>query len=63
VAILVGCSPGPQPAQNCEGSPVVVVVACHGPFEQLNRLAVDDKNQTTCSTYARTSTASGTNKN
>jgi len=27
VAILVGCSPSSQPAQNCEGSPAVVVVA------------------------------------
>jgi len=27
VAVLVGCSPGSQPAQNCEGSPAVVVFA------------------------------------
>jgi len=39
-----------------------VVVAYHNPFDQLNRLAVDH-NQATLSTYARTSTASGTNKN
>jgi len=26
VAILVGCSPGLEPAQNCEGSPAVVVI-------------------------------------
>jgi len=35
----------------------------HKPFEHLDRLAVDHNNQTTRSTYARTSTASGTNKN
>ena len=35
----------------------------HNPFEQLNRLADDHNNQTTRSTYARTSTALGTNKN
>jgi len=62
VAIMVGCSPGSQPAQNCEVSLTVVVVAYHNPFDQLNRLAVDH-NQATLSTYARTSTASGTNKN
>jgi len=27
VVVLVGCSPGKQPAQNCEGSPAVVVFA------------------------------------
>ena len=35
----------------------------HKPFEHLNRLAVDHNNQTTRSTYPRTSTASGMNKN
>ena len=63
VAILVWCSTGSQPAQNCEGSPALVVLAYHKPFEHLNRLAVDHNNQTTRSTYPRTSTASGTNKN
>ena len=33
VAILVGCSPGSQPSQNCEGSLAVVVVAYDKPFE------------------------------
>jgi len=41
VAILVRCSPGSQPAQNCEVSPVVVVLAYHKAFEHLNRLAGD----------------------
>jgi len=63
VAILVGRSLGPQPAQNCGGSPRVVVVAYHKPFEHLNRLAVDHNNQTMRSMHTRTSTASGTNKN
>jgi len=62
-AILVGCSPGSQPAQNCYGSPAVVVVAYHKPFEHLKRLAFYHNNQTTRSTYARASTASGTTKN
>jgi len=57
-----GCSPGSQLALNCEGSSAVVVVAYHKPFEHLIRFAVDHNNQTTRSTYARTSTASGTNK-
>jgi len=62
--ILVGCSTGSQPAQNCEGLPVVAVLAYHKPFEYSNRLAVDHNSQTTRSTYPRTSTAcSGTNKN
>jgi len=60
---LVGCSTGSQPAQNCGGSPVVVVLAYHKPFEHLNRLAVDHNSQTMRNTYPRTSTASGTNKN
>jgi len=51
VVILVGCSTDSQPAQNCEGSPVVVVLAYHKPFENLNRLAVDHNNQTTPSAY------------
>jgi len=53
VAVLVGCSPGSQPAQKCEGSPAVVVVAYHKPFEHLNRLAVDYSNQITHSTLER----------
>jgi len=63
VAILVGRSSGSQTAQNCGVSPVVMVLAYHKPFEHLNRLAVNHNNQTTRSTYPRTSTASGTNKN
>jgi len=63
VAIFVGCSPGSQPAQKCEGSPAVVVVAYHKPFKHLNRLTVDHNNQTTRRAYARTSTVSGTNNN
>jgi len=35
----------------------------HQAFEHLNRLAVDHNHQTTRSTYVRTSTAWGTNKN
>jgi len=62
-AVLVGCSPGSQPAQNCEGSPVVVLLACHKPFEHLDRLAVDHNYKTTRSTYAGTSTAWDTIKN
>ena len=46
LAIFVGCSPGSQPAKNCEGSPAVLVVTYHKPFEHLNRLAVDhDKHE------------------
>ena len=56
-------SPGTQPAQMCEGSPTVVVVDFHKPLEYLNRLPVDHNDQTIRSTYARTSTALGTNKN
>jgi len=59
VAILVGCSPHLQLASSL----AVVVIAYHKPFEHLNRLAVDHNNQTTRSIHARTSTASGTNKN
>ena len=73
--VLWGCPPmaygghfgrgstGSQPAQNCEGSPVVVAPTYHKPFKHLNRLAVEHNNQTTRSTYPRTSKASGTNKN
>jgi len=35
----------------------------HKPFGHLNRLAVDHNHQITRSTYVRTSTAWGTNKN
>jgi len=62
-AILVEYSTSSQPAQNCEGSPVVVVLAHHKPFEHMNRLEVDHNNKTTRNTYSRTSTALGTNKN
>jgi len=50
VDILAGCLTGLQPAQNCEGSSVVVVLAYRKPIEHLNRLAVDQNNQTTRST-------------